>query len=414
MTAVGERMRPSRRGILAVTALGGAGLVGLRLGLPVWLRPGPPRALEGELAAWVAQCLAGLDLARVWDLHVHVVGLGAGGTGCEVGPAMRSHWRPLHRLQFDLYRAAAGIGDEATADRDYVERLLALHRLANPAGKLLAFAFDHRVRPDGTVDRDGTPFHTPDSWVLELARRHPEIVPCISVHPHRTDALARLEAGAAAGARAVKWLPAAMGIDPSDAAHEPYYAKLVELGLVLVSHGGRELAVATGSEQELGNPLRLRRALDAGVRVVVAHCAGLGDGLDLDRSGDREVPCFDLFLRLLGESGYAGRLWGDVSAMTAINRCGRPLRELLAAPELHPRLVNGSDYPLPAVDPLFSTRRLASLGYLTPEERRLANGVFDANPLLFDLVVKRCLRVESGGRRVGFGREVFETARLFD
>ena len=34
---------------------------------------------------------------------------------------------------------------------------------------------------------------------------------------------------------------------------------------------------------DFGNPLRLRRALDAGVRVVVAHCASMGQDRDLDR-----------------------------------------------------------------------------------------------------------------------------------
>ena len=86
---------------------------------------------------------------------------------------------------------------------------------------------------------------------------------------------------------------------------------------------------------------------------------------------------------------------------------------MLSSPELHPRLVNGSDYPLPAIDPVISTRRLVREGYLTPDERRLCNLVFDANPLLFDLVVKRTLKVETPGKTHRFAPSVFESGRLF-
>ena len=54
------------------------------------------------------------------------------------------------------------------------------------------------------------------------------------------------------------------------------------LGLALLTHGGREFSVAGADHQELGNPLRVRRALDLGVTVVLAHCGTLGDSSDLD------------------------------------------------------------------------------------------------------------------------------------
>jgi hypothetical protein len=40
--------------------------------------------------------------------------------------------------------------------------------------------------------------------------------------------------------------------------------------------------------------------------------------------------------------------------------------------------------------------------------------VFDANPLLFDFVVKRTLKVEGDGRTHRFASTVFESARLLD
>ena len=72
-----------------------------------------------------------------------------------------------------------------------------------------------------------------------------------------------------------------MGIDPQSPRCDRFYAALAAANLPIISHAGRELAVA-GGNQDFGNPLRLRHALDHGVRVVLAHCASDGD----DRMAD--------------------------------------------------------------------------------------------------------------------------------
>src|SRR4029077_5634534 len=113
------------------------------------------------------------------------------------------------------------------------------------------------------------------------------------------------------GGRMVKWLPNAMGIDPSDPLCDSYYQKMKELDLVLLSHGGEEKAVHAAEDQKLGNPLLLRGALDHGVKVIVAHCAGLGTNEDLDDPQRRRLPNFDLFLRLLAEKRYEGLVFAD-------------------------------------------------------------------------------------------------------
>src|SRR5262245_27521673 len=206
--------RPSRREILWLFGGGAAGLAFGRWLLPRTQRPGPVRpiaALSPEAQALVRSAFEGVDAARVWDAHVHLVGLGAGGTGAEINPEMQSHLHPWKRLQFEIYMAASGVRDLARADEEFLERLLALHRAANPAGKLLLLAFDRRVGEDGAEDPAGSPFYVPDARVLAVANAEPDVVACASVHPYRTDALLRLEAAAAAGARVVKWLPNAMG-----------------------------------------------------------------------------------------------------------------------------------------------------------------------------------------------------------
>ena len=410
--------RSTRRTALGLFLGGGLSVLGLRLGLPRLLRVGPPRPrseLSPGARALVDAAFADLDPAKAWDVHAHVFGLGVGGTGCWVNPRLRSHLHPLERLRLELYLGASGVRDLAQADEEFVQRLLRLHRDANPSGKLVLMAFERRHRADGTADAAGTGFHTPDRHVLELARRHPDVRACVSIHPYRDGAARILERAIEAGAVAVKWLPNAMGIDPASERCRPFYAVLARHRIPLITHTGIERAVHAEEDQELGNPLRLRAALDAGVVVVAAHCASLGRSRDLDASDAERVQAesFDLFLRLLHDPAHEGRLYGEISALTQVNRCGRPLRELLLAPELHPRLVNGSDYPLPALDPLVSTLSLVREGYLRPAERLLLNEVFEANPLLFDFLVKRRVAVDEGGRRHRFDPIVFETARLF-
>ena len=90
----------------------------------------------------------------------------------------------------------------------------------------------------------------------------------------------------------------------------------------------------------------------AGVRVDVAHCA--------------RADSFELFARRMGERRYEKHLFGDISAMTQRNRAGPALARVLEEEAWHPRLLNGSDYPLPGV----------------MREIRLHN------PLLFDVVLK--------------------------
>ena len=61
---------------------GAAALAGMRFSLPRLFRPRAPRPLGAEAARFVRECFTGIDRTRLWDVHVHAIGLGAGGTGC--------------------------------------------------------------------------------------------------------------------------------------------------------------------------------------------------------------------------------------------------------------------------------------------------------------------------------------------
>src|SRR5437660_8871625 len=201
----------------------------------------------------------------------------------------------------------------------------------------------------------------------------------------------------------VKWLPYDMRIDPADELCDPFYRKMRELNLVLLSHGGEEKAVEAQEDQRFGNPLLLRRALDHGVRVIIAHCAGLGDNEDLDCENRKRVPNFDLFLRLMSVPRYEGLLFADISAMTQYNRIGRPLTTILQREDLHERLVNGSDYPLPAVNFLIRTGALVQQGYITKDERACLNEIYEYHPLLIDFLSKRTMKLPGTQRSLPVG-----------
>ena len=340
-----------------------------------------------------------VDDARLLDYHTHVAGVGARGTGAFVNPKMRTWKHPLHRLKFEVYLSAAGVEDEDTADGQFVSRLAALVRHTGRRGRHRILAFDKNYFPDGTANLEKTEFYVPNEYVFALAEADADIFePVISVNPYRADACAELERWAARGARMVKWLPNAMGIDPSDERCDSFYAKMKQLGLVLLSHGGEEKAVEAEEDQKLGNPLLLRRPLEHGVKTIVAHCAGLGLSEDLDDPARAPTSNFRLFLRLMDDRRFDGLVFADISAMTQYNRIGDPLSTVLAREDLHARLVNGSDYPLPAVNALIRTRPLARAGYLDEDDREPLREIYGFNPLLFDFVLKRRLRLPGTNR----------------
>ena len=355
----------------------------------------------------------GVDAALAWDCHAHLVGSGDSGSGIFVNPRMESLLNPgqyARRLFF--LNAACAHSAPGNVDRTYVERMRNLIDGMRPGAKLLLYAFDRAYDERGAPDMERTAFYVPDSYARDTAKRHPGYFEwAASIHPYRRDALEALEQAKGEGARAVKWLPAAMGIDPASARCDGFYAAMAKLNLPLISHGGEERAVLGHETHDFGNPLRLRRALDAGVRVVIAHCASLGEDRDLDRGPNGPyVESFSLFRRMFDAAQYEKRLYGDISAMTQANRAGPALAFVIESEAWHARLLNGSDYPLPGVMPMYSVDYLVSLGMLAPQTAPVLKEIRLHNPLLFDFAVKRHLR--SHGKALS--AHVFETRGFFE
>ena len=409
-------MHKRRRTLLLapIAAAGAAALTACRLSLEQGLTNPcraalPPRLAEHEIvrAAW-----AGIDAAKVWDCHAHLVGSGDSGSGIWINPRMHSLLRPLQFTQ-RLFYLNAGCAHDAPGgvDASYIERMHNLIDGMRHGFKLLLLAFDRHFNESGEPSWDETSFYVPDAYAQQMAQRHPGYFEwAASIHPYRRDCVAALTAASKNGARAVKWLPAAMGIDPAAPRCDPFYAALKSLDMPLITHAGMERAVGVGDRQRLGNPLLLRRALEHGVRVVVAHCATMGQDRDLDRGANGPfVDSFELFSRLMDDARFGRTLYGDIAAVTQLNRAGPALARIIEREDWHPRLLNGSDYPLPGIMPLFSLDYLVQIKLLAPELVASLAEIREHNPLLFDFALKRHLR--SNGKRLS--NRVFETRAYF-
>jgi predicted TIM-barrel fold metal-dependent hydrolase len=373
---------------------------------------GDPATMSSTLSPAARQLLerayADVEPRKLLDYHVHLLGMGEGGSGCYVNERMLSWAHPMQRARFLVYRSAARITDEQRAESQYLERLDALAR--PHGGRLLLLAFDERHDAEGREERAKTEFHVPDDYAMAVAARDPgRFVAACSIHPRRPDAIARLERCAARGVRIVKWLPNAMGIDPADERNRPFYERMRSLDMILLSHGGKEAAVYADESQQLGNPSRLRVPLDVGVKVIVAHFASLGEDADLEDPARRSKPSWQVLLDMMEEPRWRKLLFADISAATQANRTPEPLATLLRREDLHTRLVNGSDYPLPAVNILIRTSSLVAQGFITADERAALNEIYKFNPLVFDYALKRALRVrDAEGREHRFSPRIFE------
>jgi mannonate dehydratase len=404
-----------RRTFIAGLGVGALGLAGIRWWPDEgWFNPCLPGPLPDGFAnhELVQAAWDGIDPAQFWDCHVHLVGVGDGGSGVWITPQMQSLWHPIQNIQRVFYQNSGCAERVGHVDADFLARLGQLQGDFRSGAKLMLLAFEHHYGDDGRIDLAHTSYYTPNAYVRDVARRYPEKFEWIaSVHPYREDAVAVVEQAVKDGARAVKWLPSAMGMDPASPRCDAFYEALARLNIPLLTHGGEELAVRGGAHQDYGNPLRLRRALDQGVRVIVAHCATIGTDTDLDQGphGPR-VESFKLFARLMDEPRYEPLLYGEISAITQVNRMGSALTTLIERADWQARLVNGSDYPLPGVMPLFSLTRLVAEGYLPAAAAPVLSEIRRYNPVLFDFVLKRHLR--AGTKR--FAPGVFESRRVFD
>jgi hypothetical protein len=304
-------------------------------------RPGVRRRKIIWAAVGLAVLACALSFARPYrpveplphgivDMHCHVAGIGAGGSGCFVSAKLSGS------LRFDFYLRSFGTsrrellekGDSLVADR--ISQMLAKSRFVD---KAVLLALDGVVGDNGMLDTNRTEVYVPNEFVAEAVTRHTNLLFGASVNPYRKDALDRLAWAKDHGAVLVKWIPSIMNIDPGDPRLVPFYQKLVELNLPLLSHAGKERSFSSANDA-LSDPDKLRLPLSLGVRVIAAHIASTGFF-----QGERSS------VRLERMMPQYPNLYSDISSLTQLNKL-RYMKEALTRPEFSGRLFYGSDFPL--------------------------------------------------------------------
>ena len=300
------------------------------------------------------------------DAHVHMVGNGVNGSGAWL---RLSGW----------HRALAGfmlrqLGMPGSALQDDLEKIYADYLLeavrSSSLDAIVLLAHERVHDPDGTPRDDLGSMFVPNDVVLDLARTYPEFLPGVSIHPARVDALDELNRCIGEGAVLMKCLPNCQNIDLSDRRHVPFWDRMAEAGLPLLAHTGGEHTVPV-INAALADPRLLRLPLQCGVTVIAAHCATSSGLFDRDY--------FDDWVAMLDEFP---NLYGDISAMISLNRCGH-LRDCLSG-NLQSRIVHGSDFPVPVLG-----HRLWIQGRLGWAEFRRVQGM--TNPLERDWRFKEAL-----------------------
>jgi predicted TIM-barrel fold metal-dependent hydrolase len=193
---------------------------------------------------------------------------------------------------------------------------------------------------DGVYDQNGrlnqahTDFLISNDYVLQTARAYPnEFLAGVSINPQRRDAVEEVHRCADAGATLVKVLPNAQQFNPADPRYKTFYRALADRKLPFLSHVGYEFSLI-GKDQSVGDPDRLRVALDEGTTVIAAHACSYGLMFY-----EKFLPTFqDLAKRY-------PHFYADISALTLPNRMCM-LLQLRHYPEIHERLLFGTDYPL--------------------------------------------------------------------
>jgi uncharacterized protein len=244
---------------------------------------------------------------------------------------------PLFR--FLLWKYGLKPDDAARSNQKYVDSLLAELRASQYVEKVVLLGMDGVYDSNGKLDLESTDFLVSNEYVLARARSYPnEFLAGVSINPQRRDAINELERCVEGGAKLVKVLPNAQGFDPANRQYIPIYRKLAQLRIPFLSHAGYEFSLI-GKDQSAGDPRKLRVPLDEGVTVIAAH--GCSNGLIFSE------PYHQTFLDMA--SRYKN-FYADVSALTLPNRFGMLLR-LRRHPDVHDRLLFGTDYPLPVFHP---------------------------------------------------------------
>lgn len=309
------------------------------------------------------------------DCHVHLVGDGSSGSGCHI----RMDWPHQRFLSWVMLREA-GISPGVLGkdlDAAYVARLVEQVTESDlDTAVLLAQDLPHTESGEPIPEKAG--FFVPNDYLLDVCDQHPDLfLPAVSIHPARPDAMDELERCIERGAVMLKLLPNCLNVDYADPRYRPFWERVAEAGLVLLSHTGGEYTLPV-LRPEFSDPRVLEAPLEIGVTAIAAHAAGRSGLWDPDYTHTL-IEMFDRY----------PNLYADNSALCTLNR-SHTISKVLREPVMS-RLIHGSDFPVPVtgLGPL-------RYGHISREVWQKSRA--DRHPLQRDLRLKRA---------IGFSDETF-------
>jgi predicted TIM-barrel fold metal-dependent hydrolase len=269
----------------------------------------------------------------ILDCHVHVA-------ACTPGHGSMSP-KLLSSIPFRFMQSRFGIRGASEETERALEKKLVETIDQSPIDKAVVLAFDAVYSRDGAVDVANTHLHVNNSYVIELARKYPDMLFGASVHPYRRDAVEEIERCVKAGAVLMKWLPIVQCFNPADEKCIPFYEALAHHKLPLLAHTGGEQSLPN-LDKSVADPMLLKNALDRGVTVIMAHCGTRSTWWDTDY-----LPAF---MRLAREYENC---YGDTAALCLPTR-SYAFNQIQADPVVREKILHGSDWPILPVPPALS------------------------------------------------------------
>lgn len=262
------------------------------------------------------------------DIHTHVACIDGVDDGCYTSPSLKGSYK------YDVYLKAFGVDQPQVMKYGgalIFERLNQKIRNSELVKASIVLALDG-VITNNELDKNETQLYIPNEFILKNISQYDNMLFGASINPYRSNAIDLLEEAKDNGAVLIKWIPSTMYIDPSDEKIIPFYKKMIELNLPLLTHAGKERSFRWARDS-FSDPEKLKLPLDLGVTVIAAHVASSGRG------------DFKKLLGLFRNPAYRHNLFADISAITQFNRILR-VKNILNDKTFNGRLLYGTDWPL--------------------------------------------------------------------
>lgn len=284
---------------------------------------------------------------KVIDIHLHIGGAGDSMAGCRMSnefilsPAFASMLMSLKASPFDI------------TDNRMKEMVLNIIETSENTDYAVLLAIDCVCR-NGRHVKEESHFVVPNDYIIGIAKNSRRVLFGASVHPYREKAEMLYETMRCIdnGAVLFKWITSSQQIDPEDDRCLPFYKALAREGVPLLCCIGAHAIPASGNWKFIcGDPSKLEKALNLGVKVIVSPCIAqpYRDSLQCE-SGD----WLDRLLSMLRVSEEVGwKLYADISpfcspaGMTYIDRLNKEMEDNALAPDM---FLYGSGFPIPMVD----------------------------------------------------------------